>query len=370
MFLKDLKIRNFRNIPKLDLNFDDKILYIYSPNGTGKTNILEAIQCLSIGKSLRAGTEKNIFDFNKNRQKVLLTANIEDEDEIVYQSNYLLLGEPKFKKELYINKNKLSINNFIGRSPSIWFSPESIKIISSSPLSKRAYFDTILIQLFPEYYHHLKSYNRSLKQRNKLLQSDFIDRELMKVWTEQLILHGSNIIKQRQSFYEMINTEFETLEAIKRYAFKIEPKPNVALDPVFNEDAEFKFKSELQNSYKRDLEFRSTSVGPHKDSWEILIKIGKNKDFISAEDFASRGQQRMSLMLLQIALINIFIRYKNLSPIMLLDDIFSELDYENETILLDFLKEYNIQTFITGVHKLKDKKIKQLNLVEKLKSPK
>lgn len=365
MFLKELKIRNFRNLKKVDLKVKNGISYFYSPNGSGKTNLLEAIQCLTVGKSFRTKSESDIFNLKKDN-KVLISGSIEDEDEISYHNEYLLEKEPRKHKELRINKNKVSINQFIGRSPSIWFSPESIKIINSSPLNKRKYFDDILIQLYPEYYHNLRGYNRSLKQRNRVLQDPNIDKSSIKVWTEELITYGSRIIKQREKFFQEVNEEFKQLKNIKRYEFQIMPIPSVKLSDLFDEDAEFRFLNELQKSYNKDLDFRSTTIGPHKDSWQMLIKIKPQKDFIAADRFASRGQQRMSLIILQIVLINIFIKSKDVTPIMLLDDIFSELDQENEDILLEFLRYNNIQTFITGVSKIKDKKIKQVNLLQQI----
>lgn len=361
MFLKNIKIRNFRNLEKIDLEFETGISYFYSPNGSGKTNLLEAIQCITVGKSFRSKSESDIFSLNESKT-VLISGNFQDEDEIQYQNNYILEKEPKKRKELQINKNKVNINYFIGRSPSIWFSPESIKIINSSPLNKRKYFDDILIQLYPEYYHNLRNYNRALKQRNRVLQNQNLDKSSIKVWTEELIEFGGKIIKQRQYFFEKLNEEFSNLKNIERYEFKILPQPSVKLDNVFNESAEFKFLNELQKCYYKDLNFQTTTIGPHKDSWEMLIKIKPNKEFIAADRFASRGQQRMSLIFLQIVLINLFIKSKNIFPIMLLDDIFSELDTENEKILLDFLNQNKIQTFITGVERIKDDKIKQIEM--------
>lgn len=366
MYLINLKIINFRNIIYLNLNFNDGITYFYSPNGTGKTNLLEAIQCITVGKSLRSKSENDIFKIDKNSENVYVLGTIND-DEIISRHEYRLSNNPKKVKELKINGNKVSISNFIGRSPSIWFSPESIKIINSSPTSKRKYFDDILSQLYPEYLFNLRNYNRSLKQRNKVLQSNRIDISSIKVWTEELIKFGSKIIKTRQSFYKLLNDEFENIKELQRYKFKILPEPSIKLDTLFDEDVNYKFLTELQRSYSKDLETRSTTVGPHKDNWQMLMKIEPKRDYIRADRFASRGQQRMSIIALQFVLINIFIKQKNIAPIMLLDDIFSELDNENEKILIEFLTRNKIQTFITGIKELKSKTINQLELIKLIK---
>lgn len=363
MVLKHLKLINFKNLKKTDFKFDNGIYYFYAPNGTGKTNLLEAIQVLSIGKSLRSQSDMDIFPFDKDVKKLQISGDFEDEDEISFRQTVEIQKDPK-KKSLFLNKNKITSNEYLGRTPSIWFSPESIKIISTSPLQKRKYFDDILCQLFADYSYHLRAYNRSLKQRNRVLQNEFLDKNQIKVWTENLIKHGSKVIEEKKKFFEKINEGFEELKDFPRYKFFIEAIPNIKLNEIFDEDIEYKFRTELQNSYQKDLVLQSTSVGPHKDDWEMKIAILPKKDFISAEKFASRGQQRMSLIILQIVLINIFIKLKGIVPILLLDDIFSELDKENEKILLDFIHEKKIQTFITGVEKLSDRKIKQVDLIK------
>ncbi len=362
MLLKKVKILNFKNLPGIDLSFDKGIYYLYSPNGTGKTNFLEALQILTVGKSLRSKSENDFFNFNSKKKKVIVKGEFEDEERISFKQTYILERDVSKRKSLFRNKSKISINDYIGRIPSIWFSPENIKIISSSPLNKRKYFDAILVQLLPDYNFNLRAYNRSLKQRNRVLQSEYIDKVQIKVWTENLIKYGSKIIKSRQKFYDSVNLSFKELKNFPRYEFQIDPLPNIQIDTIFDEDTEYKFRTELQRTYQRDLINRSTTAGPHKDDWELKIRILPNEKFISLERFASRGQQRMSLIILQIVLINIFVKSKDILPILLLDDIFSELDKVNERILLDFIKEKKIQTFITGVGKIRSKGIKQINL--------
>ena len=371
MILKELKLVNFKNLGKLSFNFGNGIYYFFAPNGTGKTNLLEAIQVLTVGKSLRSKSEIDTLPFSDLVKKLQIQGDFEDEDEISFKQKVELEFEPKKKKSLFLNKNKISSTEYLGRTPSIWFSPESIKIISSSPLNKRKYFDDILSQLFADYAYHLRAYNRSLKQRNRVLQNEILDKNQIKVWSENLITHGAKVIEERKKFFEKVNEGFAELKNFPRYKFEIEEIPNIKLNSIFNEDPEYKFRTELLNSYQKDLLLKTTSVGPHKDDWDLKIKIletskkssSKSKqDFISAERFASRGQQRMALIILQIVLINIFIKLKNIVPILLLDDIFSELDKENEKILLDFIHEKEIQTFITGVHEIGDEKIEQIDL--------
>lgn len=363
MFLTNLKIHNFRNLERINIDFDNLINYFYAPNGIGKTNLLESIQCLSIGKSLRAQSEMDLINFHKKKdEQIVVTGKFLDEDNLDFTQTYSLETVPKKKKTLLVNKNKTSINTFIGRIPSIWFSPESIKIINSSPRNKRKYFDDILIQLYPEYLYDLRNYNRALQSRNKLLQENSIKSTPIRIWTEQLIKYGAKIIKARQKFFNLLNESFEKLEEIPRYKFKVEFRPNIKLNEIFDEDSTYTFYEELRKTFQLDKRRQSTTSGPHRDEWHMLIKINDETDFIRADKFASRGQQRMSLIMLQMVLIKIFQQNLEKKPILLLDDIFSELDEENEKLLISFILKNSIQSFITGVEKKGFKEIKEINL--------
>jgi DNA replication and repair protein RecF len=357
----------------LDLEVSDLINYIYSPNGTGKTNVLEAIQCISVGRTLRAEAEIDTVNYHDRDSTVHVSGKFRD-DGRDFSHAYGLEVTPIKRKTLLVNKTKTSINDFIGHVPTIWFSPESIKIITSSPRSKRKYFDDVLIQLYPEYNSDLKNYNKSIRHRNKLLQEEFPHPNQIRVWTEQLIKYGAKVIKYRLDFFKKVNEFFLYLDDIHRYKFQIEFLPNIVVDQIFDEDIEHKFREKLRATFSLDQRRGTTNAGPHKDDWNMMIKIedslpvgeyasmpvqtegttGKlanwqTHEFIRADKFASRGQQRMSLIMLQMVLIRIFEKNLERKPILLLDDIFSELDEENEHILLDFISKNGIQSFITGV---------------------
>jgi DNA replication and repair protein RecF len=366
VFLSDLKIRNFRNLEKIDFHFNELITYFYSPNGTGKTNLLEAIQCVSVGKSLRAQTESDLFNYHNKGEILVIQGKFLDEDKLDFQHSFGIETQPKKKKSLLINKNKVSINSFIGRAPSIWFSPESIKIINSSPKSKRKYFDDVLIQLYPEYIFNLRSYQKALQNRNKLLQDHVVKSNQMRVWTEQLILYGAKIIKSRQKFFDLVNEYFDKLEDQPRYKFRVQFEPDIKMDDVFDEDASFTFHEMLRQKYPIDRRRATTTCGPHRDDWHMLIKINEDTEYIRADKFASRGQQRMALIMLQMVLIRIFEKSLERKPILLLDDIFSELDEQNEKLLVGFILSNNIQSFITGVQKKEFGNIQEIELQDLL----
>jgi DNA replication and repair protein RecF len=382
LYLKNLKIKNFRNLQKINFTPEHLISYFYAPNGTGKTNVLEAIQCVTVGKTLRAKTENDIINFAKtNEQKrndVHVFAEFNDQEKLNFTQTYFLEPQATMyeknsirkKKTLLHNKTKVSITDFVGRVPSIWFSPESIKIITSSPLNKREYFDDILIQLYPEYIFNLRYFNRALRQRNKLLQEHNLKPNNIRIWTEQLIEYGSKVIKARQKFFTSLNTIFKDIDYISRYKFYIKYEPNVLVNEIFDEDVTYRYRDDLRKCFDIDKYRATTSSGPHRDDWHLLIKIEEKEhdnNFIRADKFASRGQQRMALIVLQLALIKLFEKTLDKKPILLLDDIFSELDEENEKILMDIVEHNQIQSFITGVEKKDFHNIKGYDLRELMK---
>ncbi len=366
MYLTSLKVLNFRNIKNFAYEFGKNINYFFAPNGTGKTNLLESIQALTIGKTLRTTREKDIIPLNFDLQYIDVTGKILDEDNINFTQSYRIHLQPKITKELIVNNNKLPLSQYLGRVPSIWFGPENIRIINSSPVNKRNFIDNILIQLYPKYQYCLRRYNKALKHRNKLLQELTIDKHQIDIWTEQLVIYGSEIIRYRKFFFQVMNEKLNQL-TFSRYRFKIKSIPSIQLDPIFDEDIEYKLGADLYENYTQDLHKKTTTVGPHKDYWDLFIQINQNHTWLNASRYASRGQQRVALIILFMSLIQIFQEIRNLKPIMLLDDIFSELDDENIQLLKNFILDNQVQTFITGVAPLPQTNINQINLYELLK---
>lgn len=354
MRLNNLKIRNFRNLTNINFEFSDNANYFYAPNGTGKTNVLETIQCISIGKSQKAKSPQDLIQIN-TKKSLQVSGCFQDQDEISFQNTYKLIFEDqKFKKQLFHNGNKIQIKDFIGKAPTIWFGPEYIKIIDSSPEKKRHYFDDIMIQLDSEYYYNLRSYNRVLLQRNRLLKSEFLAKEQMKIWTEQLIKFGARILQSRNKFFSELNDTLSKNNYQSRYKFKLVYSPDILTNMIFNEDLDFAYRKALQEAYKIDLQHHTTTRGIHRDNWYLEININK-KGFVRADKFASRGQQRVGLIALETTIINLFYKKNNEYPILLLDDIFSELDEENRDFILDYININKIQSFVTGVNKIKGK---------------
>lgn len=409
MHIQNLRVKQFRNIQSLSLDLNNQINYFYSPNGTGKTNILECLQCLSMGKSLRASREADVAPhidiegvdattnlLNDNQRSKFTTTFLScDYVQDVIKSNQYSLQIHKYgkkviskKKQILINKNKVTATNYLGHLPSIWFSPENIRIINSSPASKRKYLDIILVQLSKEYASKLKDFNRILKIKNKILKHDIVDKQNLEIWNTQFVKLCSYITYYRSKFILDLNKIFDKKCFNERYAYTItlEMKHKIDInksilttkkDDVLIQLNQF-YSDLLSNLNQKEIIFHRTLFGSQNESWQLYLMHkgnvlqplenkkkeisskknitkpvldGQYHEFINASNFASRGEQRMALLYLQFALIEIFKQEINSIPILLLDDIFSELDRQNIDILLDFINKNNVQTFISGIEK-------------------
>jgi DNA replication and repair protein RecF len=211
--------------------------------------------------------------------------------------------------------------------------------------------DVIISQYLPEYLENLRRYNRSLKARNKLLSEEFLDETSIEAWTHQLITSGSKISLLRYKFFGQLNEIFMRRSSNLRYRYKIKYKSNLITDKNNLDDL-------IEQTYKKYLTFKNAEIrrgrslfGPHYDDWDLLINYGKDNKYHSSSAFASRGEQRMSLIYLQFAFVDLFREHNNIGTILLLDDIYSELDEDNKHILTDFILDNDIQSFITGVDK-------------------
>lgn len=366
MRITHIDISHFRNFKKVSLDIEEQIYYIFSPNGAGKTNFLEALMCVTQGRSSRA---KSVFDLISLQSVSNFTRvrSIIEKDEI-YINHLFEIDTVQRKKNLYHNNKKCSITKFVGRVPSIWFSPDVMKIINTSPAKKRDYIDNLIEQLSPSYYVALRSYKRSLKNRNKLLEKYDKKYDLqMKIWTENLVQYGVKIIEERKIFFELLNNELEKLSnQNSRYRFRIRYIPSIHSDDIFDEDLNYTYLQKLREFFDIDLEKKTTTKGIHRDLWEIYICVLPNNDFIKLSDFGSRGQQRVGMLFLQMSIAELFKNRTGNYPILLFDDIFSELDKENENMIINFILQKQIQTFITGVESnlYSNHKIARINLQE------
>ena len=334
MYIKSLELNNYRNYDNLSIEFERGTNILYGNNAQGKTNILESIYVASTTKSHRGSKDREIINFEK--------------DEAHIKAKVIKKDVP-IRLDIHLKKNKskgIAINGIPIRKASelfgvlnvVFFSPEDLNIIKNGPAERRRFIDLELCQLDKIYVHNLVNYNKIVNQRNKLLRDLGFnyDKELVStldIWDMQLADYGAKIITRRNQFIDEINEIIYGIhrnitngkeELIVRY------EPNITGNNIYEE---------LVRSRDKDLKLKTTSVGPHRDDISFLNKK------IDIRKFGSQGQQRtaaLSLKLSEIELVKSIIKD---TPILLLDDVLSELDSNRQRHLLGNL--YNVQTIIT-----------------------
>ncbi len=328
--LKKLKLENFRNHLDFELNFQAQNITVFlGKNAIGKTNILEAIYTLALTKSFRTNETKDLVSFGKGYFRVSceLSAKRDVSLEYFYQIS------PSLKKSLKKSNLPIALKKYLGTFAISFFSPEELNLIYLEPSRRRRYMNTVLCQIFPEYFEALMKYEKLIIRRNKLLGMIFekkADKEDINIWNEQIIPYGNKIIETRNKFFEEIASDFEYF--YRQIAAK-------------NDDLKISYKSsknyadELKTAFYMDLARKATTIGPHRDDFEVFLNTH------AANIFGSRGECRSIVLALKLAERNFFKKHLNKSPVILLDDVFSELDLGRQEHLLSLIK--GSQVFIS-----------------------
>lgn len=344
MIIKSLSLSDYRNYDTLSLNFDKGINIFYGDNAQGKTNILEALYLCATTKSHRGSKDREIIQLQKEESHIRLFT---EKDDISH------------KIDMHLKKNKskgIAIDGIpikksselLGFINIVFFSPEDLSIIKNGPSERRRFIDMELCQLDKVYLYNLTKYNKIVSQRNNLLKQINFNKSLIdtiEVWDEQLVACGLEVIKARQQFIDQLNSIVyeihKKLSGGKEELF-VKYEPNVTMDV---------FQEKLKKVLERDIQMRMTSVGPHRDDIMFMIKD------IDIRKFGSQGQQRTSALSLKLAEIELVRKIIKDEPILLLDDVLSELDRNRQTYLLDSID--NIQTFVTctGLEEFVNKRI-------------
>jgi DNA replication and repair protein RecF len=361
MKLKHLKIFNLRNHSHSEIDFSDGINLIYGPNGSGKTTILEAISICSMSKSFLPTLDQNLIKYEQKGYEVGLRAindlGAEYKVDVKFSSS---------KKKISNNDSEnLSPKNLIGNIPIVVLSPDYKSITFGSPGDRRDFIDKVISQISKSYLSKLIQLKKVLKQRNSLLsifkKNERYDDALMEPWTEKLIDLNADIVMKRHEFINELMPMFkETFKEIAPneeveliyYAYKIEE--GIREDKV-------KIMEELHKyyEYRKEVEYHraSTIFGPQKD--DLIIKINSG----IAKDYASQGQHKSLLISLKIAEFNYLKSYCNETPIVLLDDIFAELDESRSKHVIDIIEKNGVQSFITSTN---SELLNKLNVEKKL----
>ncbi|MBQ1431444.1 MAG: DNA replication/repair protein RecF [Firmicutes bacterium] len=335
MYIKSTKIKDFRNYEILDLKFNEKVNIILGNNAQGKTNLLESIYIASIGRSFRTSKEGEMIRFGQDSAKV----------EMVF-SKYT--GDTEIEIQFFNNRKKSikmdgvnlkKISQLLDNIYIVIFSPDDLKIVKDEPEKRRKFIDRELCLIRPSYYKDLLDYKKVLNERNTYLKENYIDRSMLDIWDAQLAKYGASIISKRREFIrELSDISGEIHRSITNNSenLRLVYKPNV--------EDENKLYEILKESDEQDIRMRTTTKGPHKDDMDFFIK--RDGEEINARSFGSQGQQRTSALSLKLAEIRIIKDETGEDPILLLDDVMSELDLERQKYLIKTLS-YN-QLFISA----------------------
>lgn len=332
MVIEALDLQNYRNYELLSMKFSDKTNILYGDNAQGKTNILEAIYVAGTTKSHRAGKDRELIAFDSEEAHIRM---------MVRKNNI------PHRIDMHLKKTKtkgVAIDgipirravDLLGIINIVFFSPEDLNIIKSGPAERRRFMDMELCQLDKIYVHNLVNYNKVLIQRNKLFKDIGFNPSLadtLDVWDEQLVSYGNELIKIRRNFVNNLNSIIYDIHG--RLSGNRE-QLTLVYEPSVNEDD---FMRRLIDSRDRDIRQKTTGDGPHRD--DISFMLGD----MDVRKYGSQGQQRTCALSLKLSEIELVKLVTGDNPVLLLDDVFSELDANRQNYLLDSID--NVQTIVT-----------------------
>lgn len=337
MYISNIELQDYRNYKSLRVDFSDRVNIFIGNNAQGKTNLLESIYMNSMAKSFKTTRDKELIRFDQEYCRIKshsFTSDDEQDTEIVITKDG--------KKSIKIDGIKArKTSELLDRIYIVVFSPDDLKIVKEDPEKRRKFIDRELCLIKPGYYSDLNNYKRSLAQRNKILKDRNPDKVMLDVWSDEIAKYGVRIIRQRHNFIEKIDKISREIHSIisgnqEHLELRYETNTDICEDIG---EAENKLKEALRQSLDSDLSNRNTSKGPHRDD----IKI--SADGIDLRRFGSQGQQRTAALSLKLSEIKIIEEETGEKPILLLDDVLSELDNDRQTYLINSLGEN--QMFIT-----------------------
>ena len=332
MIIKSIELQNFRNYEDLNISFDEGTNIFYGDNAQGKTNILEAAYLSGTTKSHKCSKDKEMIRFGEQEAHIRTVVVKKDKE---YQIDMHLKNNRS--KGIAINKVPIKkASELFGILNMIFFSPEDLNIIKNGPAERRRFLDSELCQLDKIYLSDLTTYNKILNQRNKLLK-DMVYRPDLKdtlpVWDMQLVETGRKIIRRRKQFVDELN------EIVHDIHYRISGEKEDLILQYEPSIEDIFFEDELSRVKERDMRQCMTSVGPHRD--DLLFSIGE----VDIRKFGSQGQQRTSALSLKLSEIELVKRSIHDTPVLLLDDVLSELDSNRQNYLLNSI--HDTQTLIT-----------------------
>ena len=333
MVIRSLKLKNYRNYDLLDMTFDPKTNILYGDNAQGKTNILEALYLTGTTKSHRGTKDRDMIQFGHDESH--LETVVEKKGAAFQIDMHLKKNSPK---GIAIDKIPIRrASELFGIVQFVFFSPEDLNIIKEGPAGRRRFIDLELSQLDKIYLSNLSNYNRIINQRNSLLKDLYGQEHLIEtldIWDMQLAEYGTRILERRREFVEQVN------EIISDIHYKLTGGRERIRLTYEESTGSLTFEQALRKYRERDIRMKSTTVGPHRDDLCFL-----NNGEIDIRKFGSQGQQRTAALSLKLSEIELVKKIINDTPILLLDDVLSELDKHRQNYLLESI--HDIQTVIT-----------------------
>lgn len=332
MIVRSVNLKNYRNYELMNIEFSDRTNIIYGDNAQGKTNILESLYVAATTKSHRGSKDKEIIRFNNDESHIKM---------IVMRKGI------DYRIDMHIKNNKpkgIAVNgvplkravDLFGIVNMVFFSPEDLNIIKDGPSERRRFADMELSQLDKIYVNNLMQYNKVVMQRNKLLKDLFYNdenKDTLDIWDMQLVRYGSEVIRRRSEFINELN------EIVSRIHSRLSGEKEELLIEYVPSVIPEEFEQVTMSSRKKDMRFGVTSYGPHKD--DIIFYINGN----DVRKYGSQGQQRTAALSLKLAEIEFVKQTIHDTPVLLLDDVLSELDEKRQNFLMESIGD--IQTIVT-----------------------
>ena len=332
MYISSLELADFRNIESLHMEFSQGTNILYGENAQGKTNILESLYMISTTKSHRGVRDRDMIRFGREESHI---RSLIMKDGLDYRVDMHL--RKNRSKGIAINGQRIrKASELIGLLHIVFFSPEDLGIVKNGPAERRRFMDMELCQLDAAYLHDLNQYNKTVENRNRLLRdiSMFPDLgDTLDIWDAQLVKYGGRIIESRLRFIEDLNRIaghiHGKISGGREHLF-LQYEPNVQEDEL---------EEKLRRSRERDIHMKTTSVGPHRDDFSFM------DGDVDLRRYGSQGQQRTCALSLKLSEIDLVKNKTGHMPVLMLDDVLSELDSGRQNYLLNAIG--GIQTFVT-----------------------
>ena len=335
MILKTLRVQNFRTHSDFILEIGEKSTLISGANGSGKTSLLEAIYFALQGTSFRSSDKEILRNDGSSWFRIDLKDSKDSLRTIIFNDTV-----QKLKKQFLVDGNKKARLSSNLRIPVVLFEPDDLQLLSGSPTRRRNFLDYFLSQIFPSFQLALVRYNKALKQRNNLLKRDNVSKDELFPWNLMLAEYGAEIISKRQDFLDLLNSKIEEVY------FEISGvKDEIKIDYLGEKVSKNEILAILSKNIERDKILGYTNFGPHKHDIQFIF----NKK--PAQTVASRGENRSLVLALKFIETDILADLTSKRPIVLLDDVFSELDDDRQKLLTKHFSKY--QTIITSTNEIK-----------------